>query len=301
MASDVKDSIMGDYATLDEINAAYKNNNAGAMWLVAAVENINEFCSSKSMTNEQIEDIAYMIANEYKDMKHSQLQLFFYRFKCGYFGKFYGKIDPMVITCALKDFADECEAKRQEYLNEEYLARKQAEDNLRQAVWHQWPEFLRELCGLIPEKETKKIVSDIDIDTIFVSDRTILLSVTEEQYGLLEKDYYDAFVSVFHKCFSGMTVRYKIRPQKAVQEDVAEDSVNVRKKIQVLSVTESVCRSAHAILDNVYKLDQSGVDSMRLAFQKRYGCWPEDYLAQHEEVIEDHSDDTEKNQSITEF
>ena len=40
--------------------------------------------------------------------------------------------------------------------------------------------------------------------------------------------------------------------------------------------------SAHAILDNVYKLDQSGVDSMRLAFKKRYGCWPEEYLAKHE-------------------
>lgn len=284
MASDVRDSIMGDYATLDDINVAYKNNNAGAMWLVAAVENINEFCSSKSMTNEQIEDIAYMIAKEYKNMKHSQLQLFFYRFKCGYFGKFYGKIDPMVITCALKDFADECEQQRQEYLNEEYLVRKQAEDNLRQAVWHQWPIFLRELRNLIPDKTTKDIVGDVYIDTLNISSQFIQLSVTKEQYTLLEKVYFDSFKTMFHKHFPNMSVCYKLRHQKLDKEVVVEQSVKIRKQSQAVSEIEAGCHSAHAVIDNIYNLDKDGIANMRDAFRKRYKCWPEEYLEKHEKT-----------------
>lgn len=282
MASDVRDSIMGDYATLDEINDAYDNDNAGAMWLVAAIENINEFCASKSMTNEQINDVAYMISKEYKNMKHSQLQLFFYRFKCGYFGKFYGKIDPMVITCALKDFANECEQQRQEYLNEEYLVRKQAEDNLRQAVWHQWPIFLRELRNLIPDKATKDIVDGIYIDTLNISSQLIQLSVTKDQYTLLEKVFFDSFKMMFHKHFPSMSVCYKLRYQKPDKKTVVEQLGKIRKQSQVVSETDTGIRSAHAVIDNIYHLDKDGVANMRDSFRKRYLCWPEEYLEKHE-------------------
>ena len=70
----------------------------------------------QNMDDEQTKVLARMIAAEYKDMKLSVIMLFFYRFKCGHFGRFYGKVDPMVITCALKDFAEECEAKSKEYI-----------------------------------------------------------------------------------------------------------------------------------------------------------------------------------------
>lgn len=294
-ASDERKSIMEGYSTLAMLDSAFGPESASS-WLVTALANLNKFTGSKNMDDEQTKKLALLLAQEYKDMKYSMMQLFFYRFKCGHFGKFYGKVDPMVITCALKDFAVECDAKRQEYLNEEYLVRKQEEETFRQSVNRQWPEFLRELCGILSEKGAKNIVSDVYIDTIFVPERLIQLSVTKEQYELLEKDNIAIFASVFRKHYPGLSVRYRLRPQKTALNDAVDYSGRVRKKFQVFSEIEVVCRSAHAILDNVYRLDESGVDSMRLAFQKRYGCWPEDYLSLHEDMEVSSDDATKTNQ-----
>ena len=280
-ASDERKAIMDNYSTLAMLDAALGDNTA-SRWLVTLLANLNKFSGSKNMDDGQTENLARLIAQEYSDMKYSVMLLFFYRFKCGYFGKFWGKVDPIVITCALKDFAEECEAKRQAYLNEEYLTRNQAEENLRQKIYRYWPEFLRELCGLILDNEVKNIVNDIYIDTIFVSDKTLLLSVTQEQYKLLEKEYYDAFASMFRKYFPAMSVCYRFRPQKSEQDVVVEDSRKVRKKSQVLSETEAGCHSAHVVIDNTYNLDKDSIVNMRDAFRKRYKCWPEDYLAKHE-------------------
>ena len=282
-ASDERKSIIEGYSTLGMLDSAFGPESASS-WLVTALANLNKFAGSKNMDDEQTKKLALLLAQEYKDMKYSVMQLFFYRFKCGHFGKFYGKVDPMVITCALKDFAEECEAKRQDYLNEEYLARRQNEENLRQSVYRQWPEFLHEFCSLFPEKETKKTVSDVYIDTIFVLDRLIQLSVTKEQYELLEKENIDAFASTFRKHFPHMSVRYRLRPQKSVQEDIVDDSGKVRNKIQVVSEIEAGCHSAHAVIDNIYNLDKDGIASMRDAFRKRYKCWPEEYLEKHEKT-----------------
>ena len=120
---------MEGYSTLGMLDSAFGPESASS-WLVTALANLNKFTGSKNMDDEQTKKLALLLAQEYKNMKYSVMQLFFYRFKCGHFGKFYGKVDPMVITCALKDFAEECEAKRQEYLSEEYLARRQNEENL---------------------------------------------------------------------------------------------------------------------------------------------------------------------------
>ena len=213
-ASDERKSIMGGYSTLGMLDSAFGPESASS-WLVTALANLNKFAGSKNMDDEQTKKLALLLAQEYKDMKYSVMQLFFYRFKCGHFGKFYGKVDPMVITCALKDFAEECEAKRQEYLNQEYLARRQKEENLRSAIYRQWPEFLCELCALFVEAETKNIVNDIYIDTIFVDARLIQLSVTKEQYKLLEQENIDAFAAIFRKHFPNVSVRYRLRPQKS--------------------------------------------------------------------------------------
>lgn len=280
-ASDERKTIMAGYSTLSMLDLAFGPNSASA-WLVTSLANLNKFAGSKNMDDEQTQKLALLLAHEYKDMKYSVMQLFFYRFKCGYFGKFYGKVDPMVVTCALKDFAVECEAKRKEYLNKEYLARRQNEENLRQSVYHQWPEFLREFCSLFPEKEKKNIVNDVYIDTIFVSDRLIQMSVTKEQYELLEIENINVFSSIFRKHFPNMSVRYRLRPQKARQDTVVETAGPVRKKPQIIYEANDGCRSAHAIVDNIYKFDDNCVASMRDAFRKRYKYWPEVYLAKYE-------------------
>jgi len=43
--------------------------------------------------------------------------------KSGTYGKFYGSVDPMAITCSLLDFMRERQQKLNEYANEDYMRR----------------------------------------------------------------------------------------------------------------------------------------------------------------------------------
>ena len=46
------------------------------------------------------------MANEFSKLKVSELMLYFYRFKAGYYGRFYGIVDPMIITTSIQLFLD---------------------------------------------------------------------------------------------------------------------------------------------------------------------------------------------------
>lgn len=58
----------------------------------------------------------------------------------------------------------------------------------------------------------------------------------------------------------------------------------VRKKPCALTEVRTGVNSAHAVLNNSLHLDMTGVTQLRDVFKKRYGCSPEDYLKEHEEV-----------------
>ena len=51
-----------------------------------------------------MEDLAYLIVCGYHWLKVTEVMLFFWWFKSGRYGKFYGAVDPMVITTALREF-----------------------------------------------------------------------------------------------------------------------------------------------------------------------------------------------------
>lgn len=276
-ASDERKTIMGNYATLDMLDKAYGSGSASS-WLVPAIANLNTFTGSKNMTNDQTEKLAILLAQEYKDMKYSVMQLFFYRFKCGHFGKFYGKVDPMVITCALKDFAIECEQKRQEYLNEEYEARKKEEDDFRQDVYRKWYEFSNEFKEHIVEVD-KKVLDDIYIEKIYFADKCILLSVTKNQYDLLEDIYYRLYFQIYQKYFPDLIIYYHIKP---LPDDKHIPFVKSRKPLLTVSEEENAISSAHAVIDNIYKLDEFSISKQREVFKKRYGSFPEEFLAKNE-------------------
>lgn len=53
--------------------------------------------------------------------------LFFVRFKCGEYGRFYGVVDPLIIMEALSDFDDERAFQLDRYANEERKAKEDAE------------------------------------------------------------------------------------------------------------------------------------------------------------------------------
>ena len=105
-AANPSKAVMGDYPTLTDLKSAYGKNFA-AIWLVPQIDNLTLFTGAKNITEQQHEELAKIIATEYSYLKITELLLFFHRFKSGHYGRFYGSVDPMVITCALRDFIKE--------------------------------------------------------------------------------------------------------------------------------------------------------------------------------------------------
>jgi hypothetical protein len=105
-ARNTEAALMGDYPTLTEVNMAY-GASAAEKWLMLQVASLALYTGAKNLDKYQMNSIASVIATEYRHLKVTELLLFFYRFKAGHYGHFYGSVDPMVITCALRDFMDE--------------------------------------------------------------------------------------------------------------------------------------------------------------------------------------------------
>ena len=99
-------AIMGDYPTLTDICQAYGPMFA-AKWLMPQIADMSLFVGAKNLTQRQQMQLAEVIATEYHYLKVTELLLFFYRFKTGRYGHFYGAVDPMVVTCALRTFVQE--------------------------------------------------------------------------------------------------------------------------------------------------------------------------------------------------
>ena len=107
MQQDKDDCYFGRYPTLARLNKEYCNT-ASVQWLNIQIYNLNEYCGCKDkMTQQQILDCARTISGMYYFLKVSELMLFFFRFKAGFYGKFFGSVDPMVITTALSQFCKE--------------------------------------------------------------------------------------------------------------------------------------------------------------------------------------------------
>ena len=101
------DCFFGEYPTLAEIRKNYGDKTPSA-WLVPQLYNLSEYCGVKDkLEGAPLEETAFVIATEYYYLKISEIMLFFHRFKTGRYGRFYGCVDPLVITTALRDFAQE--------------------------------------------------------------------------------------------------------------------------------------------------------------------------------------------------
>ena len=120
-------AINGAYPTLQEISTCY-GKDFDVEWLTVQICDMSTFTGAKNLDEDQQEVLARTIAAEYPGLKVTELLLFFHRFKTGRYGRFYGNVDPMVVTTALRDFVKE-------------------RDGLREAVtddvaerWREWAE-----------------------------------------------------------------------------------------------------------------------------------------------------------------
>ena len=107
VVDDRQSFMVGDFPTLNNIATAY-GRTAPIQWLIAQIVNLSEFCGVKDkLTGDQCEELAWLIAGEYSYYTVTQFLTFFHDFKMGRFGKFFGAVDPLVITTAIREFGKE--------------------------------------------------------------------------------------------------------------------------------------------------------------------------------------------------
>ena len=145
-------AIMGDYPTLTDICQAYGPMFA-AKWLMPQIADMSLFVGAKNLTQRQQMQLAEVIATEYYYLKVTELLLFFYRFKAGHYGRFYGSVDPMVVTCALRTFVQERNDLITYYENRkcEEEKQKEAERNRDTMNLEEWLEIKTIIAMYNPE------------------------------------------------------------------------------------------------------------------------------------------------------
>lgn len=121
-----RQAYMGDYPTLNDIDAAY-GKGFSVEWMLPHIANVAMHTGAKNLTVQQELELARIIATEYRHLKVTELLLFFYKFKTGAYGRFYGSVDPMVITCALREFNRERGDAIDKYMQEDREAQAERE------------------------------------------------------------------------------------------------------------------------------------------------------------------------------
>lgn len=75
-------------------------------WLDIQLSELAAFSGCKDkLTDHQVQRLIDIIAAEYSYLKVTELMYFFRKFKAGEYGKFYTAVDPITITCALREFS----------------------------------------------------------------------------------------------------------------------------------------------------------------------------------------------------
>lgn len=104
VCADQRSCYTGVFPTLTDIRQVYGGNSA-EVWLAAEITDLAVFCGCREkMDADQVSRTALLITDAYPYLKTSELMDFFRRFKLGMYGRFYGSVDPMIITSALRSW-----------------------------------------------------------------------------------------------------------------------------------------------------------------------------------------------------
>ncbi len=104
---DIDRAFRGNAPSLGLIAKAF-GSGARDTWIDIQLTELAAFSGCKDkLTDHQVEGLIDIIAEEYSYLKVTELMYFFRKFKAGEYGKFYGAVDPITITCALKEFCDD--------------------------------------------------------------------------------------------------------------------------------------------------------------------------------------------------
>lgn len=102
--NDLKRCFVGSAPSLTRVKVAF-DIEVAKNWLIAQLIDLCLFTGIKEKPEiRQIESITDTIICNYGFLKVTELMVFFQRFKAGKHGVFYGAIDGIVITKAIKEF-----------------------------------------------------------------------------------------------------------------------------------------------------------------------------------------------------
>lgn len=97
-------AFMGFAPSLSRTKVTYGEGTVRS-WLIAQLENLNRFCgTTKKMTEEQAEECARLIMENYPYLKLTELMVFFSQVKAGRYGTFYGVVDGQKLLSMIEPF-----------------------------------------------------------------------------------------------------------------------------------------------------------------------------------------------------
>lgn len=267
---DERKAIMQDSSPIEVLNSAYKPGCA-ASWLAEHIGELNTFSGSKNMDDGQTENLARLIAQEYGDMKISEMMLFFYKFKMGHFGKFWGKVDPIVITCALKDFKEEIFRKQQEYIKREYKEKEARIKQKREDDRQRWRDCQTALCQAAIGDEMRKVFQNIVYEDLYENDTVLILQVLPEEYAMIEKHFIQVFSPVIRRFYPNIKLNYRMRKPEPPKVD--KEKEKLQKQIS------ETLNSARRLITNELGWDKDTIETAKYGFKLKYKLSPEDYVA----------------------
>ncbi|MBP3768422.1 MAG: hypothetical protein J6I31_09135 [Prevotella sp.] len=133
----------GNYPTLSTLRAEY-GKNAAMAFIIPQLQNLATYCGSREKLGEkQYTECAFVISTEFHYLKVSEIMLFCHRFKTGRYGRFYGTVDPLIITESLRTF---CTERWNAYERHEQAQREQRETESRKnaITYEQYQQMKKE-------------------------------------------------------------------------------------------------------------------------------------------------------------
>lgn len=184
-------AFFADFPTLSQLRAL--GTNTAKQWLVPQLTDLSEFCGAREkLTDRQLEDLAYIVSKQFYYLKISEVMLFLMRFKSGQYGRFYGTVDPLIITTALREFCKErAVAIEQHDQEEKQRLREQAAAEA--VTWEEYREKYAVTNDTNPFEREPHVAEEVKNDTM--EDVLDIAKVIE--YGCMTEDarqkYRDTF------------------------------------------------------------------------------------------------------------
>ena len=125
-AKNIEAALTRDYPTLSEVDMTYGDGTSDN-WLVVQLADVAMFTGTRRFDKYQQTATARLITSQYFYLKITELLVFFQWFKSGKYGRFFGNVDPMVVTCALRDFVVERNERLAIYEQEQRKAKEEEE------------------------------------------------------------------------------------------------------------------------------------------------------------------------------